>query len=181
MRQVETQRIRTLCRQLSWGETARPIGSLLMPTPRPLHTLANVGKATLGDFERLGIRTRAQLARRNAYRLYERLCALTAQRHDPCVIDVFLATISECRGNAPRDWWLFTPERKRALAANPRLAPTAAKPSTRVLTEARAQARTEARTEAATQSAGASRSRRDREVRAARRSRSQDAASRSAR
>ncbi len=146
-------------------------------TPRPLHTLANVGKATLGDFERLGIRTRAQLARRNAYRLYERLCALTAQRHDPCVIDVFLATISECRGNAPRDWWLFTPERKRALAANPRLAPTAAKPSTRVLTEAR----TQARTEATTRSAGASRSRRDHEVRAARRSRSQDVASRSAR
>ncbi|MDI9403439.1 MAG: helix-hairpin-helix domain-containing protein, partial [Limnohabitans sp.] len=65
----------------------------------PLSTLANVGKATLGDFALLGIRTRAQLARRNAYRLYERLCDLTAQRHDPCVIDVFLATISECRGN----------------------------------------------------------------------------------
>jgi len=56
-----------------------------MPESLPLSTLANVGKATLGDFERLGIRSRAQLARRDAYRLYERLCALTAQRHDPCV------------------------------------------------------------------------------------------------
>ena len=148
-----------------------------MPTPRPVHTLANVGKATLGDFERLGIRTRAQLARRNAYRLYERLCALTAQRHDPCVIDVFLATISECRGNTPRDWWLFTPERKRALAANPRLAPTAAKSSTPVLAAARAQARTEA----TTRSASASHSRRDREVRAVRQRRSPSAARRSAR
>ncbi|MFZ4750166.1 MAG: helix-hairpin-helix domain-containing protein [Phycisphaerales bacterium] len=96
-----------------------------MPNSRPLSTLANVGKATLGDFEQLGIRSRAQLARRDAYRLYERLCALTAQRHDPCVIDVFLATISECRGNPPRAWWVFTPERKRALAADPSLAPTA--------------------------------------------------------
>jgi len=51
----------------------------------PLSTLANVGKATLGDFALLGIRSRAQLARRDAYRLYERLCALTAARHDPCV------------------------------------------------------------------------------------------------
>ena len=126
-------------------------------TPRPLSTLANVGKATLGDFERLGIRTRAQLARRDAYRLYERLCALTAQRHDPCVIDVFLATISECRGNPPRDWWRFTPERKRALAADPSLAPTA------------------------TRTAGVSRSRPSRAARAGRRSRSKGAGRRTAR
>lgn len=91
----------------------------------PLSTLANAGKATLGDFAVLGIRTRAQLARRDAYRLYETLCARTGARHDPCVIDVFLATISECRGHPPREWWRFTPERKRALAADPGLAPTA--------------------------------------------------------
>ena len=66
----------------------------------PLSTLANVGKATLGDFALLGIATRAQLARRDAYRLYEKICALTQARHDPCVIDVFLATISECRGKS---------------------------------------------------------------------------------
>jgi hypothetical protein len=109
----------------------------------PLATLANVGRATLGDLETLGIRSRAQLARRDAYRLYEALCARTGARHDPCVIDVFLAAIEECRGAAPRAWWAFTPARKAALAANPRLAPTA--------TGARGRA---------TRSAGASRSRR---------------------
>ncbi|MFM7259786.1 MAG: helix-hairpin-helix domain-containing protein [bacterium] len=131
----------------------------------PLSTLANVGKATLGDFALLGIRTRAQLARRNAYRLYERLCDLTSQRHDPCVIDVFLATISECRGNPPRDWWHFTGERKRALAANPKLAPTA-NPALALR---------------ATRTASASRSGRNRADREVRRSQSQGAARRSAR
>jgi hypothetical protein len=96
-----------------------------------LSTLANVGKATLGDFAVLGIRSRAQLARRDAYRLYEKLCTVTAKRHDPCVIDVFLATISECRGKKPQNWWAFTPERKKALAANPRLAPSATPNATR--------------------------------------------------
>lgn len=91
----------------------------------PLSTLANVGRATLGDFATLGIRSRAQLARRDAYRMYEALCARTGARHDPCVIDVFLATIDECRGAPPQAWWVYTPARKAALAANPRLAPTA--------------------------------------------------------
>lgn len=122
---------------------------------QPLATLANVGKATLGDLALLGIRTRAQLARRDAYRLYERLCALTGRRHDPCVIDVFLAAISECRGNPPRDWWRFTAGRKRALAQDPMLAPSA--------------------TPASPRAAGASRAGPSRAGRGARRSRSRDA------
>ena len=128
----------------------------------PLSTLANVGKATLGDFALLGIATRAQLARRDAYRLYEKICALTQARHDPCVIDVFLATISECRGNPPQKWWAFTPARKAALLAKPTLAPTATRIKSVV-----------------TQSAGASRSRLNRGDRAARRSQSQGVARRS--
>ncbi|MSR41697.1 MAG: Mitomycin resistance protein mcrB [Phycisphaerales bacterium] len=90
----------------------------------PLSSLANVGKATLGDFEVLGIQSRAQLARRDPFKLYEALCALTKQRHDPCVIDVFLATISECRGGAPTKWWFFTAARKAALKSDPSRAPS---------------------------------------------------------
>ncbi len=94
-------------------------------TTDSLATLANVGKATLGDFKLLGIESRAQLARHDAYELYESLCALTKQRHDPCVIDVFLATIDECRGGTPTSWWHFTPSRKAELARDPMRAPTA--------------------------------------------------------
>lgn len=89
--------------------------------PRELSDLANVGPATLGDFHTLGIRTVAQLARQDAFHLYDRLCRRTGKRHDPCVIDVFMATIAQSRGAAPQAWWKFTARRKRMLAAEARL------------------------------------------------------------
>ena len=84
--------------------------------PVSLADLANVGPATLGDFRTLGIRTLAQLAKQDAYRLYDRLCRATGARHDPCCIDVFLSAIDQARGGAPRPWWAFTAERKQVLA-----------------------------------------------------------------
>ena len=89
--------------------------------PRELADLANVGPATLRDFHTLGIRTVAQLARQDAFKLYDRLCRRTGKRHDPCVIDVFMATIAQSRGAAPKPWWKFTAQRKRMLAAAARL------------------------------------------------------------
>ena len=83
--------------------------------PRTLADLANVGPATLGDFRVLGIRTLPQLARQDAFRLYERLCRKTGTRHDPCCIDVFLSAIDQARGGAPKPWWKFTAERKRVM------------------------------------------------------------------
>lgn len=87
-----------------------------------LSDLANVGPATLKDFEVLGIRTVAALARREPFALYRELCRRTGQRHDPCVIDLFIAAIHQARGGRPRPWWEFTPERKTRLSANPSLA-----------------------------------------------------------
>jgi hypothetical protein len=84
--------------------------------PRALADLANVGPAALRDFRTLGICTVAQLAKQDPFRLYERLCHRTGQRHDPCVIDVFMATIAQSQGAAPRPWWKFTARRKRVLA-----------------------------------------------------------------
>ena len=85
--------------------------------PRELGDLANVGPATLRDFHTLGIRTIAQLARQDAFKLYDRLCRRTGKRHDPCVIDVFMATIAQSRGAAPQPWWKFTARRKSTLAS----------------------------------------------------------------
>ena len=84
--------------------------------PVTLADLANVGPATLGDFRTLGIRTLAQLAKQDAYRLYDRLCRATGTRHDPCCIDVFMAAIDQARGGPPRPWWKFTETRKQVLA-----------------------------------------------------------------
>ena len=80
-----------------------------------LRDLANVGPATLGDLYQLGIRTVRQLAQRDALALYRLLCRRTGKRHDPCVIDVFMAIIHQARGGKAMPWWKFTAERKRLV------------------------------------------------------------------
>jgi nucleotidyltransferase/DNA polymerase involved in DNA repair len=96
-----------------------------MPRPRTgknidrsirLADLANVGPATLRDFHVLGICTVAQLARHDAFRLYDRLCRRTGIRHDPSCIDVFMSAIDQARGGPPTPWWKFTETRKQILA-----------------------------------------------------------------
>jgi len=79
--------------------------------------LKNVGKAALADFAVLGVTSTAQLTACEADDLYVKLCALTGQRHDPCVHDVFAATIHEARTGEALDWWVFTPSRKERMKA----------------------------------------------------------------
>ena len=81
-----------------------------------LADLMNVGPATVKDLSMLGIHSVRALADQDAFELYERLCTLTRQRHDPCVIDVFMSAIDQARGRAPRPWWHYTPQRKRRMA-----------------------------------------------------------------
>ena len=77
--------------------------------------IPNVGPATAGDFERLGLRAPAELARCDAFAMYRQLCERTGVRHDPCVIDVFLAAVDFMQGAPARPWWHYTPQRKAAL------------------------------------------------------------------
>ncbi|MFZ5638120.1 MAG: helix-hairpin-helix domain-containing protein [Pseudomonadota bacterium] len=79
--------------------------------------IPNVGAATAGDFATLGLRSPAELANCDAWTLYRRLCRITGVRHDPCVIDVFLAAIDFMRGAPARPWWHYTPERKTVFDA----------------------------------------------------------------
>lgn len=78
--------------------------------------IPNVGPATAADFERLGLHAPSELARCDGLALYRRLCAIDGLRHDPCVIDVFLAAVDFMRGAPARPWWHYTPERKALLA-----------------------------------------------------------------
>lgn len=82
-----------------------------------LADLMNVGPATVKDLSRLGISTVRDLATQDAFDMYERLCRITRQRHDPCVIDVFLSAVDQARGGTPRAWWHYTPQRKRRWAS----------------------------------------------------------------
>lgn len=76
-----------------------------------LADLRNVGKAALGDFALLGIATLEELAASDPDVLYHALERATGLRQDPCVRDVFAATIHQARTGEALDWWHFTPER----------------------------------------------------------------------
>jgi len=78
-----------------------------------LEQLPNVGPATAGDFRLLGIHTPKELAGRDPYALYRQLCRKTGQRHDPCVLDTFMAAVRFMEGAPKRPWWAYTAERKR--------------------------------------------------------------------
>lgn len=82
---------------------------------RRFSDIPNVGPATTVDFERLGLRTPAELAQGDAFALYRRLCEITGVRHDPCVIDVFLAAVDFMRGAPAQPWWHYTSQRKAAF------------------------------------------------------------------
>ena len=91
-----------------------------MATPskeRRLADLVSIGPAMLRDFEMLGVKSVAQLAREEPRDLYIRLCTITGERQDPCVLDVFCAAVAQARDPelppAKRQWWYWSRERIR--------------------------------------------------------------------
>lgn len=85
---------------------------------RKLTDLPNIGKAGSEDLRLLGITHPSQLAGQCAFDMYERLCGITASRHDPCVIDVFLSITHFMNGEAAKPWWAYTEQRKAAIRVN---------------------------------------------------------------
>ena len=94
---------------------------LVMKEERQLKDLVSIGPAMLRDLAVLGVRSVAQLARQEPKELYERLCTLTGERQDPCVLDTFSAAVAQARDPelppAQRPWWYWTRVRKRQDAA----------------------------------------------------------------
>jgi hypothetical protein len=82
-----------------------------------LEQLPNIGPAIAADFRQLGITNPQELIGRDPYALYEDLCRLTAQRHDPCLLDTFIAAVRFMGGEQARPWWFYTAERKRYLVS----------------------------------------------------------------
>ena len=77
-----------------------------------LTDLPNIGKAGAADLMLLGIHQPEDLKDRDPYQMYQQLCDITAKRHDPCVIDVFISITRFMQGDAPNVWWAYTAERK---------------------------------------------------------------------
>jgi nucleotidyltransferase/DNA polymerase involved in DNA repair len=88
-----------------------------MNDSRELKDLVSIGPAMLRDFEKLGVRSVRELARRSPERLYERLCEVTRQSQDICVLDAFRAAVAQARSPrlpaAQRNWWYWSRLRKR--------------------------------------------------------------------
>jgi Pathogenicity locus/TfoX C-terminal domain len=81
-----------------------------------LEDLPNIGPVVAADFVRLGIRAPRELAGRDPYALYDELNRVTGARHDPCVLDTFIAAVRFMDGAPAKPWWKYTAERKRTLA-----------------------------------------------------------------
>jgi hypothetical protein len=74
----------------------------------PLQVIPGVGPSIAADLRALGIRSVAQLKRRNPQRLYDRLGELQGPQ-DPCVLYVFRCAVYYATAPRPRPellkWW----------------------------------------------------------------------------
>ncbi len=88
---------------------------------RKLKDLHGIGKMAALDFELLGVKSVADLAKRDGYALYRALEKKTGQRQDPCVLDVFRCAVAQAQNpQLPREqcnWWWWS--RQRLAAAEP--------------------------------------------------------------
>ena len=90
--------------------------ALSADTCERLEQLPNVGPAIAADLRAIGIQHPAQLKGQDAHALYRRLCDLSGVRHDPCVLDTFMAATDFMSGAPAAPWWAYTAQRKRLFA-----------------------------------------------------------------
>ena len=77
-----------------------------------LEQLPNIGPAIAADLRLIGIERPQDLHGKDAFALYRQLCAATGQRHDPCVLDTFMAAADFMGGAPAAPWWRYTAQRK---------------------------------------------------------------------
>ena len=85
-----------------------------------LEDIPNVGPAVAADLRQLGITMPGDLPGRDPYAMYSDLCRITGQRHDPCLLDTFIAAVRYMEGGPKKPWWEYTAELKRELSARSR-------------------------------------------------------------
>jgi hypothetical protein len=92
-----------------------------------LEQVPNVGPAVAADLRLLGVAKPADLVGRDPYAMYEELCRVTGKRHDPCLLDTFIAAVRFMGGEPAKPWWAFTAELKSKMKERQRgfLAPAA--------------------------------------------------------
>ena len=79
---------------------------------RRLTDIPNIGKAMAADLVGLGLTTPADVKRMDPMKTYDRLRDPMGQRHDPCVLDTFMAATDFMAGAPAAPWWTYTAQRK---------------------------------------------------------------------
>ena len=82
-----------------------------------LQQIPNIGPSIAANLRRIGITSPHELLGKDPYAMYDELCRITGTRHDPCLLDVFIAAVRFMGGEPAKPWWKYTPERKQMLAA----------------------------------------------------------------
>jgi hypothetical protein len=80
-----------------------------------LEDIPNVGPSVARDLRQVGIMTPEDLLARDPYAMYDELCRITGVRHDPCLLDTFIAAVRFIAGEPKKPWWKYTAERKKTL------------------------------------------------------------------
>ena len=80
-----------------------------------LEDIPNIGRSLAADLRSVAVHTPADVKTMNPRRTYESLRTPMGQRHDPCVLDTFLAAHDFMNGGQPKPWWSFTAQRKQML------------------------------------------------------------------
>jgi nucleotidyltransferase/DNA polymerase involved in DNA repair len=95
-----------------------------MSDKRRLSDLRGVGPSIAANLQSLGVRTVDQLAASDGVELYDRLCALTKTRQDPCVQDTFVCAVQQARDPSlpaeQTNWWYWSRIRKNPSAVSAR-------------------------------------------------------------
>ena len=79
---------------------------------RVLTDIPNIGKSIAQDLHGLGVSTPSDVAAMDPIAMYSALRTPMGHRHDPCVLDTFLAAKEFMNGGPVLPWWHFTPIRK---------------------------------------------------------------------
>lgn len=83
--------------------------NLIMKATKPkfvqkLEDIPNIGPSMANDLRIIGISLPNQLKSQDPFKMYDKLCRKTTQKHDPCVIDVFMASIYFMHGKGVKSW-----------------------------------------------------------------------------
>jgi hypothetical protein len=85
-----------------------------------LTDMPNIGPKIAAKLRRLDVETPEDLQGRDGEDLFERLCAMDGRRHDPCLLDTFVAAVEYANGAPARPWWEYSRERLARESADGR-------------------------------------------------------------